>query len=296
MVNSKRKRSSGAKSGNTTKQRAAPDAAPAPLAYDVEVVAIGDLRPHPRNYKKHPEAQLEHIAESLRAHDFYKNVVVARDGTILAGHGVVEAAKKIGRTHVPVRRLGVGPDDPTALKVIAADNELGRFAESDDRALTEMLRSIAEEAPGGLFGTGYDEQMLAALVMVTRPESEIRNFDAATEWIGMPEFEPVTKRQFILTVQCLSEKAREEAAAKLGLTNPRKMQQDKIWTGWYPEAEAERNDLSSLEWSAAKSNGSEKKTNGKASRAAAEKKVEKKVEKKPNGRARTKADGKAVST
>jgi len=43
--------------------------------------------------------------------------------------------------------------------------------------------------PAGLLGTGYDEQMLAALVMVTRPASEVTDLDEAAEWVGMPEYD-----------------------------------------------------------------------------------------------------------
>lgn len=217
------------------------------VPFVVEVVDASTLKPHPRNYKQHPEEQLRHIGEMLKEVGFFKNVVTAKDGTLLAGHGVVEAAKQVGLGHaVPIRRLDLEPNDPRALKVLAADNELGRFAESDDRALTMILKDILQNDPKGLVGTGYDEENLAALVMVTRPESEIRNFDAAAEWVGMPEFVSGAGDQFILTVQCQSAKDREEAAAKLGVKNVRVMKQDKIWTGWYPDRE--RNDLSSLEW------------------------------------------------
>lgn len=155
-----------------------------------EVVPLGELRPHPRNYKKHPPDQLRHIVESLRQHGWYRNVVVARDGTILAGHGVVEAARLAGLATAPVFRLPVDPFSPAALKILAGDNELGKFAETDDRALTELLREIKETDLDGLLGTGFDEQMLASLVMVTRPESEVGSYDAAAEWVGMPAYEP----------------------------------------------------------------------------------------------------------
>ncbi len=157
-----------------------------------EWVPIASLTPHPRNYRTHPEEQLRHIGESLKQHGFYRNVVVARDGTILAGHGVVEAAAKVGITSVPIFRLPIDPLSPGALKVLTGDNELGKFAESDDRALSELLREIAaQDIDGlGLLGTGYDPAMLASLVMVTRPASEIRTIDEAAEWVGMPEYTP----------------------------------------------------------------------------------------------------------
>jgi hypothetical protein len=212
-----------------------------------EVVDIGRLKPHPRNYRKHPEHQLRHIAESLRQNGYYRNIIVARDYTILGGHGVVEAARSIGWRRVPVKRVGIGPDDPRALKIVTGDNELGRFAESDDRLLSELLRDILRDDPLGLVGTGYDEEQLAALVMVTRPESEILDFDAAAEWVGMPDFVPGAGDKFILTVQCASAEARREAAAKLGLEGGwREMKNGKIWTGWYPSRE--KNDLASLAW------------------------------------------------
>lgn len=152
-----------------------------------EQAELETLRPHPRNYKNHPDDQLDHIAASLRENGFYKNVVIARDGTILAGHGVVQAAKRVGLKRVPVRRLDVNPTDPRALKIVAGDNEIGRLAETDDRALTLMLKDI-KESDLSLLGTGFDEKMLAALVMVSRPAAEIRDFNEAAEWVGMPDY------------------------------------------------------------------------------------------------------------
>jgi ParB-like nuclease family protein len=155
----------------------------------VEWVSVAALKPHPRNYRTHPEDQLEHIIKSIETHGFYRNIVVARDNTILAGHGVTEAAKKMGRAQVPVIRLDVGPDDPSALKVIAGDNEIGRLGEVDDRALTDLLKEIASSGDAALLGTGFDEQQLAALVFTTRPFSELATLDEASEWVGMPSYE-----------------------------------------------------------------------------------------------------------
>ena len=61
------------------------------LTYPVESVAIETLKAHPKNYKKHPIKQLEHLMKSIEEHGFYRNVIIAKDSTILAGHGVVQA-------------------------------------------------------------------------------------------------------------------------------------------------------------------------------------------------------------
>jgi hypothetical protein len=58
-----------------------------------ELIAIKELKPHPRNYRSHPEDQLVHLVNSIKQHGFYRNVVVAKDNTILAGHGVVPSFK-----------------------------------------------------------------------------------------------------------------------------------------------------------------------------------------------------------
>src|SRR5262245_17598198 len=97
-----------------------------------ETVKLDELRPHPPNYHAHPDDQLDHLVQSIREHGVYRNVVIAKDGTILAGHGVVEAARRDGMSELPVVRLPVAPDSPAALRVLAGDNELQRLAEVDD--------------------------------------------------------------------------------------------------------------------------------------------------------------------
>lgn len=132
---------------------------------------ISATKPHPRNYRRHPDAQIEHIRASLRQHGFYRNVVLARDGTILAGHGVVEAARREGLEEVPALYLDLDPDSPAALKILAADNELGRFAEDDRGGLGEILRQVAEIDVEGLLGTGYDQATLDALLAAPPPQA-----------------------------------------------------------------------------------------------------------------------------
>lgn len=198
-----------------------------------ETVDIGTLRPHPRNYRSHPQDQLDHIVQSIKEHGFYRNVVVARDGTILAGHGVVQASKQLGLKQIPVIRVDVDPDSPKALKIVTGDNEVSRLAEIDDRLLSELLKEIKETDTDGLFGTGYDEKMLANLVMVTRPMSEIRDINQAAEWVGMPEFVPQSD-PIKLVIQFDDEEMRKRFMAQNGLETIH-MAHNKTWSTWYPE-------------------------------------------------------------
>lgn len=218
-----------------------------PKIHERELVAVGRLTPHPKNYRTHPEDQLAHIAQSIREHGFYRNVVVAEDDVILAGHGVVLAAERIGLNEVPVVRLPIPSDSPKALKLVAADNELGRFAIVDDRELSELLANIREVDIDGLLGTGYDDAMLANLLYVTRPMSEIADFDAAAHWVGLPGFGgdgheiPV---KLVVSFDSIEDRARFVEECGIGEQIHKKLITSPTWSAWWPPRE--RQDLASL--------------------------------------------------
>lgn len=198
---------------------AAPSVAPLPPPPPLraESVAVASLRPHPQNYRTHTADQLAHLQQSIRQHGFYRNVVIAKDGTILAGHGVVEAARALGLSRVPVYRVDVAPDDPRALKILIGDNQIAQLAEVNDRALTDMLRDLKDRGDiGALLGTGYNEEQLALLLMVTRPAHEIADHDAAAEWVGMPAFDNALP--VIANVYCATADDRDAFFAAIGAT------------------------------------------------------------------------------
>lgn len=202
---------------------------------------IADLQKHPRNYKRHPPDQLEHIRASINENGFYKNIVVARDNTILAGHGVVLASEEMGREFVPGYELDLDPFEPAALKILAGDNEIQRLSEVDDRALTEMLKELKDAPGAGLMGTGFDENMLAALLYVTRPASEVQSFNEAAEWVGLPEYEqgsdPV---QLVINFRSPADRERFVESINLEI----KKRETKTFSTWWPWKED--NDTSSV--------------------------------------------------
>jgi hypothetical protein len=217
-----------------------------PLVRETETVPLASLRDHPRNYRLHPEDQISQLKSSLQEHGVYRNVVVARDGTILAGHGVVQAAREIGLTEIRVVRLPLDPESPAALRVLVGDNEIEHLAEQDDRLLTELLKELAEtEGEGGLAGTGYDEAMAANLAFVTRPASEIRDHDEAQHWVGMPDYgeSPATVK---LIVSFEHPDLRQEFMEKIGQDTPF-ARSGETWSIWYPP-KTEREDLASLKF------------------------------------------------
>jgi hypothetical protein len=158
------------------------------LHYVAELVKLSSLKEHPKNYRNHTQDQLEHIKSSIQTHGYYKNVITANDGTILAGHGVIKACKELKLDTIPIVRLNIKPDSMRAMKILTGDNEISKLGEVDDRLLSEILKDISKDEDG-LLGTGFDEKQLANLVFVTRDASEIKDFNAAAEWLGMPEYD-----------------------------------------------------------------------------------------------------------
>ena len=212
--------------------------------HDVEMADMGDLKPHPQNYRTHPEDQLEHLAASIREHGFYRNVVVASDGTILAGHGVYEASQLVGLKQIPVTRLSIESASQQAIKILAADNTVSHLAQDDDRLLSELLKGLGEM--DDLLGTGWDQQMIANYAMVTRPASEITDADSAAEWVGMPDYDEGDE-VFRLIVSFTTEEDRKrfvsEASIEIDTKRAGGWQTRWPWT--------EREDLASLKFEGA---------------------------------------------
>lgn len=128
----------------------------------LEQVPIDSLTPHARNFRAHPDRQIAELQTSLREYGWARNVVVSSDNVILAGHGIVEAARRNGHTSVPVYRLALKGNDPKAEKFLVLENTVSRLAEDDDAQLAALLADV--QRTEGLDGTGYDDAALDAMI------------------------------------------------------------------------------------------------------------------------------------
>ena len=119
--------------------------------------------PNDENYRGHPEAQVELLRGSLRQFGVFKNVVARPDGTVLAGHGMIAAAKAEGLAALPVQVFTGTDEEARALMV--ADNELSRpgLVQDDPDQLSQLLESL--RADGMMAVTGHDDESLAALLV-----------------------------------------------------------------------------------------------------------------------------------
>jgi len=160
-------------------------------ALAVETWPIERLTANPENYRGHPAAQLEHLQESLRSFGWYKNVVVTPEGMVLAGHGIIAAAKAEGIAEVPVHVFR--GTEAEARKLMVADNEAARLAEDDNDQLSQLLESIRADSDAGLTGTGHDDDSLAALLEEVANANPPTGYVQEDEGPGEPPADPVTK-------------------------------------------------------------------------------------------------------
>lgn len=214
-------------------------------------VPVVSLKDHPQNYKQHPDEQIDHIVKSIADNGFFRAIVVAKDNTVLAGHGVKRAAIRGGHAFVPVIRTPFAFDDPRALKILAADNEIGRVAERDDKALTDLLDQILVNE-GDLLGTGYDAFALGALKATTAPIGRRPNKEElAAEWAdaGMPAFSAGGARLSI-QIHFTTDEKRQEFAKKLAAAFPglELSRRESMYSAWWPVKENKRKDVSSVRW------------------------------------------------
>ena len=128
----------------------------------LETIAIDELQAHPRNYRGHPAEQIAHLKASLAEYGIVKNIVVASDNVILAGHGLVQAAREAGYKELPVCRIAMPSTDPKAQKFMVLDNEISRKSEDDADQLAALLKELQDSQD--LTGTGYDSDEVTQLL------------------------------------------------------------------------------------------------------------------------------------
>lgn len=133
-------------------------------------VKLAEVKAHKRNYNRHPAVQVERIATSLRKFGQVRSIVVWRN-TILAGHGVVEAAKSLGWREIAADVLPDEYPEHLALAYVAADNELGRLADPDQAALAAILEESKTADAELMAAIGYNNAEFQALLKEVAKET-----------------------------------------------------------------------------------------------------------------------------
>jgi DNA modification methylase len=124
---------------------------------------LGELIPYARNPRTHSDAQVAQIAASIREFGWTNPVLVDGANGVIAGHGRVLAARKLGLERVPVIELAHMTEAQRRAYVLA-DNQLALNAAWDEALLRLELADLSEVGFDlGLigFGEGELERLLA---------------------------------------------------------------------------------------------------------------------------------------
>jgi DNA modification methylase len=148
--------------------------------YDHKVASVADLIPYALNSREHSDDQVAQIAASIRAFGFTNPVLIDEHNNLIAGHGRVMAARKLGMTEVPAIVV-TGMDERKRRALIIADNKLALNASWDMEALLVEVRDLGDEF-GELMGFSDDE--LAA--MMAEETEGLTDEDAVPEVPAVP--------------------------------------------------------------------------------------------------------------
>jgi len=147
---------------------------------------ISELEPYTLNARRHPRAQLEKLAASIREFGFLIPILVDREDRIIAGHARVEAARLLGLAEVPtiaIRHLCNG--QIRAFRI--ADNRLAELAQWDEQTLAIELKALSElDLSFDVEITGFELAEIDILIERAEAGGEL---DEADE---IPELDEVT--------------------------------------------------------------------------------------------------------
>ena len=158
----------------------------------VEYRPVAELIPYARNARTHSDEQVAQIAASITEFGFVNPVLVGEDNVIIAGHGRLLAASRLGMETVPVIRLGHLSETHRRALVIA-DNRLAETAGWDEEMLAIELQALMEE-DFNLDITGFDAAEVDKLLPVWRRKAAAKR--------KTTRFRRSRRRQFRSQVTC----------------------------------------------------------------------------------------------
>lgn len=156
------------------------------MFFNHEIIDIESIIPFAMNSRLHSDAQVAQLAASIREFGFTNPVLIDQDKNLIAGHGRVMAARKLGLASVPAIVV-TGLDERKRRALVIADNKLALNASWDDEVLKNELSDLAAD-----FGElmGFSEEELAAMLQeATQIEDGLTDEDVVPELAA----EPVTK-------------------------------------------------------------------------------------------------------
>jgi DNA modification methylase len=150
----------------------------------VEDVLIADLKSAPRNARTHSEAQIGLIAKSIEKFGFTNPVLTDRHHNVIAGHGRIAAARKLGWFSVPCLQVREMTDDQKRAYLIA-DNRLAERSGWDKEILAIEFQALLDH-DFDLDVIGFDQVEIDQILTL---EADVQN-DALAPENEVPEAQP----------------------------------------------------------------------------------------------------------
>ncbi len=146
----------------------------------LEYRSVEALIPYARNAKQHPDAQVAQIAASIREFGWGAPILVDGNNNVIAGHGRLLAARKLGMAEVPVVSMD-HLTDTQRRALILADNKIGENASWEDELLGIELSEL-KDAGFDLELTGFSTEEWEALIAGEETDKEgLTDEDAVPE-------------------------------------------------------------------------------------------------------------------
>ena len=155
-------------------------------ANKIEWLSVETLIPYAKNARTHSDEQVAQIAGSIKEFGFNNPVLIDKENSIIAGHGRLLAARKLGMDKVPVVQLEHMTEAQRKAYVLA-DNRIALNSGWDTSMLTVELQDLKDNIDLSLLGFDADE--LDALL------NPIVETDGLTDEDAVPDVpnEPKTK-------------------------------------------------------------------------------------------------------
>jgi DNA modification methylase len=162
------------------------------MAQRIELWPVERLAPYAKNARTHSDEQIAQIAASIAEFGFNNPVLVDTGAGIIAGHGRVLAARKLGLQQIPVVVLDHLSETQKRAFVIA-DNRISESAGWDNEILRGELTEL-KDADLDLALLGFDDDELVALLAESSAETPVAGEEEAPqEEITEAPVDPVTR-------------------------------------------------------------------------------------------------------
>ena len=140
------------------------------MSMQIESVPVSDLKEYEKNSRTHSDEQVAKIAASVEEFGFTNPILIDESNGVIAGHGRLQAAKRINMGEVPCIRLAHLSESQKRAYVIA-DNKIAESGGWDDEMLKMEIMELAQD-DYDLKLTGFDEAGLDSILAISEEVME----------------------------------------------------------------------------------------------------------------------------